>query len=113
MNPGKLDRRVTFGTFSTVKNANQDPIPTFTGVLTTWAQVKPYSGQRQLESGEEVITDTTAFTIRWRTDFMPTKAMRINYLDRYYTIHSVRDIDDRRRFYEILTKVADDANSES
>lgn len=108
MNPGKLDRRVTFGTLTSSANANQDYIQTFVPVLELWAQVSPFSGSRQLAAGETVITDTTKFVIRWRNDFTPTKAMRVKYLSVYYTIHSVRDIDDRRRFWEVLTRVTDE-----
>lgn len=108
MNPGKLDRRITFGTFVSTENANQDYTFVFTPVLTTWAHVKPYSGRRQLEAGEQVITEGTEFIIRYRPDFTPTKNMRALYLGKYYTIHSVRDIDNEHRFYEVLTKVTDE-----
>ena len=112
MNPGKLDRRVIFGTWLPTLIAGGDYSFTFTPVLTTWANVRPYSGRRQLEAGEQVITEGTTFITRYRADFEPTKDMRILYQNRYYTIHSVRDIDDRRRFREILTRVTDE-NSEN
>lgn len=108
MNPGKLDRRITFGDFLSVENEFQDYVITFVPVLVTWANVKPLDGSRQLEAGEQVITQGYKFIIRYRRDFEPTKDMRIEYLGNYYTIHSVRDMDDRRRFYELLARVTDE-----
>jgi len=112
MDPGKLDRRIQFGTWTSTEDAYGDYSFVFDSLLTTWANVKPMNGSRQLEAGEQVIVEGTKFTIRYRTDFSPTKDMRILYIDRYYTIHSVRDMDDRRRYYEILAKVTDE-NSEN
>ena len=108
MNPGKLDRRITFGTFLSVENIYQDYEITFVPVLVTWANVKPFDGSRQLQAGEQVINQNVRFTTRYRRDFEPTKDMRILYNGDYYTIHSVRDLDDRRRFNEILAYVTDE-----
>ena len=112
MNPGKLDRRITFGEFLSVENEFQDYVITFVPILVTWANVKPSDGSRQLEAGEQVINQTFRFTTRYRRDFAPTKDMRIEYEGNYYTIHSVRDLDDRRRFNEIIGRVTDE-NSKS
>lgn len=112
MNPGRLDRRIKFLTQTQTKEADQDYVISYTLLRETWAEVKPYSGRRQLESGEPVITEGTQFIIRYRPDFTPQKAMKIQYLDQLYTIHGMRDIDNEHRFWEILTKTADDGNSE-
>lgn len=108
MNPGKLDRRITFGTFMSVENIYQDYEITFVPILVTWANVKPSDGSRQLQAGEQVINQNVRFTTRYRRDFELTKDMRILYNGDYYTIHSVRDLDDRRRFNEILAYVTDE-----
>ena len=108
MNPGKLDRRITFGTFMSVENIYQDYEITFVPILVTWANVRPSDGSRQLQAGEQVINQNVRFTTRYRADFEPTKDMRILYNGDYYTIHSVRDLDDRRRFNEILAYVTDE-----
>lgn len=108
MNPGKLDRRITFGEFLSVENEYQDYVITFVPVLVTWANVKPLDGSRQLEAGEQVINQGYKFITRYRRDFQPTKDMRIEYQNKYYTIHSIRDMDDRRRFNEILARVTDE-----
>jgi SPP1 family predicted phage head-tail adaptor len=108
MNPGRLDKRITFGTLTSVENAYQDYVITFVPVLATWSNIKPYDGNRQLQAQEQVINQVFRFTIRYRKDFAPTKDMRILYEGNYYTIHSVRDLDDRRRFNEILDRVTDE-----
>jgi len=108
MNPGKLDRRITFGTFLSVENEFQDFVVTFIPILVSWANVKPFDGSRSLEAGEQVINQSYRFTIRYRRDFEPTKDMRIEYEGKFYTIHSTRDLDDRRRFIEILGRVTDE-----
>jgi len=108
MNPGKLDRRITFGEFLSVENEFQDYEIIFVPELVTWANVKPFDGSRQLEAGEQVINQSYRFTTRYRRDFSPTKDMRIEYQGNYYTIHSFRDLDDRRRFVEILGRVTDE-----
>jgi SPP1 family predicted phage head-tail adaptor len=110
MNPGKLDRRITFGEFLSVENEFQDYIITFVPELITWANVKPYDGSRQLEAGELVINQQYKFTTRYRRDFIPTKDMLIEYQGNYFTIHSIKDLDDRRRFVEILGRVTDETN---
>lgn len=108
MNPGKLDRRITFLSVSQTKEADEDYTVDYTAIRSMWAHVKPYSGRRQLEAGEPVITSGTEFIIRYRPDFTPQKAMRIQYLNEYYIIHGLRDIDNRHSFWEIITKVTDD-----
>ena len=108
MNPGKLDRRITFGEFLSLENEFQDYVITFVPILVTWANVKPSDRSRQLDAGEQVINQTFRFTTRYRRDFAPTKDMRIEYEGNYYTIHSVRDLDDRRRFNEIIGRVTDE-----
>jgi SPP1 family predicted phage head-tail adaptor len=110
MNPGRLDKRITFGTFTSVENAYQDYVITFVPVLTTWSNIKPYDGNRQLQAQEQVINQVFKFTIRYRRDFAPTKDMRILYGLNYFTIHSIKNIDDRFRFFEILASVTDDNN---
>ena len=110
MNPGRLDKRITFGTFSSVENAYQDYVITFVPVLATWSNIKPYDGNRQLQAQEQVINQVFRFTIRIRKDFAPTKDMRILYELNFFTIHSIRNVDDTFRFYEILASVTDDNN---
>lgn len=112
MNPGKLDRRIVFGNMTSTGSNDPDDALVFTTVLETWAQVRESNGRRQLESGEQVISSGTVFITRYRRDFTPDKAMRILYQGRYYTIHSFRDVDDRRRFMEYITRVTDE-NTES
>jgi SPP1 family predicted phage head-tail adaptor len=110
MNPGKLDKRITFGTFTSVENAFQDYVITFVPVLATWSHIKPYDGSRQSQAQEQVINQTFKFTVRYRRDFAPTKDMRIKYETNYFTIHSIKNLDDTFRFYEILASVTDDNN---
>jgi len=113
MNPGLLNRRIQFVNATQAKGADENYTVSYSPITQihdgkTWAEVKPYSGRRQLEAGEPVITEGTQFVIRYRPDFTPQKAMRILYLDRYYVIHGLRDINNEHRFWEILTKVTDD-----
>jgi SPP1 family predicted phage head-tail adaptor len=56
---------------------------------------------------EQVISQTFRFTVRYRKDFTPTKDMRIEYEGSYFTIHSIRNVEDEFRFYEILGSVTD------
>lgn len=112
MNPGKLDRRIVFGRMTATGSNDPDEALVFTTIVEAWAKVREDNGRRQLEAGEQVITSGTIFITRWRNDFDPDKDMRILYEGRYYTIHSFRDVDDRRRFIEYITRVTDE-NSES
>lgn len=113
MNPGKLDRKITYATLVKTETDDQDFEFTWNPVLNTWAMVRPRSGVRQLEAGEEVIRDITVFTTRYRRDFIPTKDMRILYKDRYYTIHNVKDIENKHTFYEIVATVTDENSTEN
>jgi SPP1 family predicted phage head-tail adaptor len=72
--------------------------------------LKPYDGNRQLQAQEQVINQTFRFTVRYRRDFAPTKDMRILYELNFFTIHSIRNVEDEFRFYEILASVTDDNN---
>jgi SPP1 family predicted phage head-tail adaptor len=110
MNPGRLDKRIIFGTYTSVENAYQDYVVTFVPVLATWSNIKPYDGNRQLQAQEQVINQTFRFTVRYRRDFTPTKDMRIEYDGSYFTIHSIRNVEDEFRFYEILGSVTDYGN---
>jgi head-tail adaptor len=40
MNPGRLDKRIIFGTYTSVENAYQDYVITFVPVLATWSNIK-------------------------------------------------------------------------
>jgi head-tail adaptor len=40
MNPGRLDKRIIFGTYTSVENAFQDYVVTFVPVLATWSNIK-------------------------------------------------------------------------
>ena len=110
MNPGRLDKRIIFGTFTSVENAYQDYVITFVPVLETWSNIKPYDGNRQLQAQEQVINQTFRFTVRYRRDFTPTKDMRIEYEVSYFTLHSISNLDDLFRFYEILASVTDNGS---
>ncbi len=112
MDPGKLDRRIIFGRMTATGSNDPDLALQFTTIVEAWARVREDNGRRQLEAGEQVITSGTIFTTRYRQDFTPDKDMRILYEGKYYTIHSFRDIDDRRRFIEYVTRVTDE-NTES
>jgi SPP1 family predicted phage head-tail adaptor len=110
MNPGRLDKRIIFGTYTSVENAFQDYVVTFVPVLATWSNIKPYDGNRQLQAQEQVINQTFRFTVRYRRDFTPTKDMRIEYEGSYFAIHSIRNVEDEFSFYEILGSVTDYGN---
>lgn len=112
MNPGKLNRRVTFGTYGQTQTAGQDYVITFDPISelengSCWADLIPITGSRQLQAGEEVITGTDMLFIRYRTNWKPTKAIFVNYLDQYYAIHYVEDYKQEHRFFKLILKNQD------
>lgn len=111
MNPGELNRKITFGTFTQSKSSGHNYVETFVPVLETWAKVRTVKGNRQLQGQEPVLINGTEITIRYRRDFAPTKEMFILYNSQYYVVHSVHDWEDARRFYKIFTEVRDGTES--
>ena len=113
MNPGTLDRRITFVNAVITTNIEGDTIVTWVPVLVltngqTWGKFRSNKGDRSIQASEFVITYDGTFTIRFRNDFTPVKSMRILYEDKYFSIHSVVDVEDRRRFYDIKVSVTDE-----
>jgi len=84
MNPGTLDRRITFVNAVITANAEGDTIVTWIPVLVltngqTWGKFRSNKGDRTIQASELVITYDGTFTIRFRHDFTPVKSMRILY----------------------------------
>lgn len=71
MNPGKLDRRVTFLSLAVTAGAAGGVIETYTAGDTVWAE-KIEQGTREFRAASAIHAEVTrAFRVRYRSDITP------------------------------------------
>lgn len=69
---GNLDKRVTLERRIEADDDTGDPVPTWTQYAQVWAHVAPTSGGEVLAEGQIHAQRMTRFSIRYRTDVLPT-----------------------------------------
>lgn len=92
MNPGTLNRRITFTKLTHTTNEYGGSTPVYNDVLTTWASKQPIRTNNQfaIEAGASVLNDDVAFIIRFRRGFTPEKDMEITESGNKYVIAAVK-----------------------
>jgi SPP1 family predicted phage head-tail adaptor len=84
MNPGDLDRRITFQQATQTRSANGEVVDTWTDYASRWAKLEYGSGSDIVESERLLSTGTVKFTVRY--DSRINKSMRIKYKHWFYNI---------------------------
>lgn len=103
INPGQLDRRVTLQTRTTAANAYNEPVETWSDLMTVWAKVEyPISGSdEETEKGLNIARRRVYFTIRHRTDIGFIE--RVTYDSGTYDIERIAELG-RNDFLKLTTE---------
>ena len=90
MRAGKLDRRITIQRATTIANARNEPIESWSDLATVWAQQRPNRGQERFAAQEIAGQAVMTFHIRYRADLKTTD--RILYSGKLWNILDIREI---------------------
>lgn len=103
MNPGQLNKRITFLEQTASQNSYGESENTWNEIATVWANVKPLQG-RELYLAKQVHAEISSkITIRYRPGVLPK--MRIKYGVRTLEIIAPPiDIEEKNLFLEIACK---------
>lgn len=69
-------------------------------VMAVWASIEPIRGREYIQLQNTQAELTTRIRMRYRPGITP--AMRVLYQDRVFDIQSVIDINERRRYLELM-----------
>ena len=105
MNPGELDKRITFQRLTTTTNENGFEVETLEDFKTVWAKVSNLHGREYFEAAAVQRENTVKFTIRYLPDVNPS--MKILYQGRKYNITSIDNIKYQNRYMEIKAQEVD------
>lgn len=91
---GRLDRQITFQTFTEAQDATGQPLQTWadlTDVPTVWARLERTSGNEGFTAGHvELAERNVNFIIRHRTDLH--EEMRVSYDGELFDIEGIEEI---------------------
>jgi SPP1 family predicted phage head-tail adaptor len=105
MNPGKLDRRITFQQATQTRNANGEVIDTWSDYASRWAAIE-YGGGSDVVEGDRLLAQSTnKFTVRY--DSRINKSMRIKYKHWFYNIIRLTELG-RNDFLVLDCETTDD-----
>ena len=93
MQAGKLDRRITFQSFTRTRNTYGDEVTSWANIATVptvWAELTELKGKETFEAAQITSFADTRFRIRFRSDL--TERLRISYKTRHYNIQSITEI---------------------
>ena len=90
MRSEKLDKRITFESFTDAKDDYGQEIRTWSTFASCWAGIKLNIGKENYIANEKVKERIVDFKIRWRTDL--TNEMRIIYSSNYYDIQDIVEL---------------------
>jgi SPP1 family predicted phage head-tail adaptor len=105
MNPGDLDKRITFQRLTTTTNENGFEIETLEDFKTVWAKVSNLHGREYFEAAAVQAENTVKFTIRYLEGIDPS--MKILFQGKEYNITSIDNIKYKNRFIEIKAQEVD------
>lgn len=66
-----------------------------------WTKIEPLSSNRQLTDNQIQLQDGFRFNIRYRTSPQPNKKMLVEYEGKDYTINSITERNERKRYWQI------------
>lgn len=67
-----------------------------------WTKVEPLSSRRTLQDNQIEMVDGMRFDIRWRSSPQPNKSMRVEYEGKIFTINSIVEMNQRKRYWHII-----------
>lgn len=105
MNPGELDKRITFQRLTTTTNENGFEVEILEDFKTVWAAVSNLHGREYFEAAAVQAENTVKFTIRYLPGINPS--MKILFQGRQYNITSIDNIKYKNRYIEIKAQEVD------
>ncbi len=90
MRAGKLDRRITIQRATAASNDRNEPIQTWSDLVTVWAQQRPNRGQERFTAQEIAGQSVMTFHIRYREGLSVKD--RISYQDKIWDILDIREV---------------------
>lgn len=94
---GNKRQRITFQVNTPLADGAGGWIENWATYYSTWADVRYLSASRKLEENQVALDAVAEITVRWRSDKTITKSLRIIYRGRTLMIHSIINIDERKR----------------
>lgn len=67
-----------------------------------WTKVEPLTSRRTLQDNQIELVDGMRFNVRWRATPQPNKSMLVEYEGKIYTINSIVELDQRKRYWQII-----------
>lgn len=101
MGIGSMRDRVIF------KDQVNTPVPgggaetTWVVAFQEWTKIEPLRSSRRLEDSQIQLQDGFRFNIRYRDKVQPTKSMLLEYEGKDYTINSIIEVNERKRYWQI------------
>lgn len=99
MKTGQLNKRITFQTYTTVKDKQGVQSKTWSDFVTVFANVKTGSLREVMQGDRLVAQAKITFTIRYRKDLTPD--MRIVYEGKALPINGIADLDGTNQFLTV------------
>lgn len=99
MNPGRLNKRITFTRCMETENEVSELSQELQDFKTVWAEVKPLRGKEYLENKKIQPELIYKFTIRYRKDITPDMQIRFN--NRLFNIQDIINPYERNEMLEI------------
>lgn len=87
---GSMDRRITIQTKGVTYDTSGSEIITYTDIATVWANVDDKREKEGTEGKQLTASETTTFTVRYRTDVTPID--QIVYESKTYDITGISEI---------------------
>lgn len=103
---GQLDRRIEIMEPVYVTNKYGEETKTFALKYTLWAKADWKTSNRKEESQEQVQKTDLVFYVR-NLGITLLGTYRIEYNNKTYIIHGIKEIEGREQFFEIETRIKD------
>ncbi|MBC8587491.1 phage head closure protein [Paratissierella segnis] len=99
MNPGELNKRITFQRLTTTTNENGFEVEEWEDFKTAWAGVTNLHGREYFEAAAVQAEQTVKFTIRYLENI--DTSMRILFQGKQYNITAIDNIKYKNAYMEI------------
>ena len=102
---GQLTRRLTLQSLSTTLDSYGISIPTWTNVMTVWADIQPLTGQERLSAAQLASEVTHQLTVRYSSLLADTRVVagyRALYKGRIFNIHAALNEDESNVLVTLL-----------
>lgn len=106
-NAGKYNKLIEIISIENIKDEDGFDEPFETSILKTYASVKTTKGYTLIQSNSDFEKAYTNFTIRYPTNAIITRDMKIKFSGKIYSIEYLNNINEESIELEIQAKVVD------